>query len=303
LLGDLQPDTSSEMFSADLRFGMFIQRRTDFNFDEPQPLVFTRVYRTQDPQSRPFGIGANDSLDMFLSGQMGSWIDLIREDGSRFRYERSSKTAQIYKPDCDCTGFSHSKLEFIGDVWHLRTDDGWEYLFPYRPELGGAKVTILTGINGPKGQKFEMVRDVSGDLVRVTTPLGSWLRFENDEQHRITSIVDSRGKRIDYAYDTGSRLNHVRDSSGNEESYAYDASGRMVRIVDGSGTVILENKYDGGGDLTQQVLGDGEVMQYEYTRDAPDDILTDRFTDSSGWVSEFKWSHGNFRESLPTPVR
>jgi YD repeat-containing protein len=301
-LGNLTPSTASETFAADLRYGMFIQARTDFYFDEPRPLAFMRVYRTADPQSRPFGVGADDSLDVFLSGEMGSWIDLIREDGSRIHYRRSSLTREIYKTDCQCGEYAHSTLEFDGKLWHLRTQDGWEYLFPYRPELAGARVTILTGINGPKGEKFEMVRDASGDLSRVTTPLGNWLLFKNDAQHRITSIVDSRGRRVDYAYDAAGLLSHVGDSRGNQESYAYDPGGHMSRISDRSGALILENEYDKRGYLTEQDTPDGKAVRYEYTRNAAGEIAHETFTDSSGLISEFRWSSGGYRQSLPTPA-
>jgi len=37
-------------------------------------------------QPRPFGIGANDSLDIFLVGRMGVEVELVNEAGGRIRF-------------------------------------------------------------------------------------------------------------------------------------------------------------------------------------------------------------------------
>ncbi|PYU25851.1 MAG: hypothetical protein DMG32_11305 [Acidobacteria bacterium] len=95
------PDTSSESFITDLKIGLFTERKTDFIFKDDFPLTFSRAYRNLDDHIRPFGIGTNDTLDIFLIGVMGSYIDLILDDGARLHYERdrSAKFAgqQVYR--------------------------------------------------------------------------------------------------------------------------------------------------------------------------------------------------------------
>ncbi len=86
---EIFPQTSARIFEADLTLGLFGYRKTDFHFDGDYPLQFTRAYRNLDEHSRPFGIGANDSLDIFLVGQMGAYIDLIFEDGSRIHFDHA----------------------------------------------------------------------------------------------------------------------------------------------------------------------------------------------------------------------
>jgi hypothetical protein len=79
-------DTKAQLFSTDLSLGLFVQQQTDFNLDDEFPLRFTRVYTSDDDRSRSFGIGATHTLDMFLVGQMGSYVDLCMEDGARIHF-------------------------------------------------------------------------------------------------------------------------------------------------------------------------------------------------------------------------
>jgi hypothetical protein len=90
---EILPQTYTHVFSADLTIGLFIYRKTDFRFDGDCPLQFTRAYRNQDEQSRPLGIGTDDSMDIFLVGQMGSYIDLLFEDGGRVHFVQAPAAA------------------------------------------------------------------------------------------------------------------------------------------------------------------------------------------------------------------
>jgi len=78
------PDTAAQVFSASLGVGLFVQRKTDFAFDDEPALQFSRVYRNQDDRSRAFGIGGSDSL-------ICSWeVSGHRRRSSFFRTERGS---------------------------------------------------------------------------------------------------------------------------------------------------------------------------------------------------------------------
>ena len=57
-----------ETMEVDLRYGLFMDRRTEFYFPDRIPLQLTRVVRTQDSRSRAFGIGGSHSLNIFPVG-------------------------------------------------------------------------------------------------------------------------------------------------------------------------------------------------------------------------------------------
>src|SRR6266851_2047593 len=121
------PKTSTHVFNADLTIGLFIYRKTDFRFDGDCPLQFTRAYRNQDDQSRPFGIGTNDSMDSFLVGQMGSYIDLVFEDGGRVHFVHAPAAAgqkgDTYLRQVN-DGNLFSRAVFTSNSWTIERRDG-----------------------------------------------------------------------------------------------------------------------------------------------------------------------------------
>jgi YD repeat-containing protein len=192
--GKLAPDTNLEVFMADLSLGLFVQRKVDFLLDEDYALAFARSYTNGDDRSRSFGIGTTDSLDIALYGQMGSFIDLVLEDGGRIHFVHANASpgemGDVYRP---APGAEYTDAVYLDGVWTIKSKDGWTYFFPYRPNARDINVTVLTGFVDPKGHKYQMVRDDAGDLLSIMTPSGKWLRFECDEQHRVRRIQDSTG--------------------------------------------------------------------------------------------------------------
>jgi hypothetical protein len=139
--GEALPDPSSAVYSTYLTLGLFGLRVSDVQLGGEFPLNFTRVYRNQDPATRPFGVGTNDSLDIFLVGQMGSYVDLIREDGGRVHFNhtipRSVRLGDTYASGPYAGEFSNSLVVYSGGNWTLIRPDGWRFFFPYRPANPG----------------------------------------------------------------------------------------------------------------------------------------------------------------------
>jgi YD repeat-containing protein len=172
------PDTRSQLFNVYMASGLFVQRRVDFRIDEEFPLELVRAYRNMDDKSRAFGIGGQSSLDIFLVGQMGTYVELILEDGAQVYFDRvkneQSFATQLYRAKpYQGDRFSRAEAIYEKDGWRLKTADGWTYFFPYRPKALSAMVTVLTGFIDPAGHRFEMERDAAGDLMSVKTPGGN----------------------------------------------------------------------------------------------------------------------------------
>jgi len=296
------PNPQAQYFMADLSVGLFIQRQIDFYLDEETPLVFSRMYRNGDDRSRSFGIGANNSLDWFLVGQMGSFIDLVREDGGRSHFvhvdpEDAGGSPQTYRIDPKDPS---TQAVYESGMWRVTSRDGWTYFFPYRPKLEGEKVTILTGFVDPKGRKYEMVRDESGDLVSITTPSGQWLHFENDERHRIRRITGSKGRSVQYGYNSSGQLTRVGDSDGNVASYTYNDRNEMLTVGGASGAPLLTNEYLSSSQISGQTLADGRHFGYSYTFGPQMVIRQNIFQDPNGLLTYFDYvEEGNFLQSLP----
>jgi YD repeat-containing protein len=304
---EIFPQTSARIFEADLTLGLFGYRKTDFHFDGDYPLQFTRAYRNLDEHSRPFGIGANDSLDIFLVGQMGAYIDLIFEDGSRIHFDHAAAAAgqkgDTYQAEpAGGNPFSQSRATYAAGGWTVERSDGWKFYFPYTPHALGANVTVLTGFSDPAGRNYEMVRNKDGDLLSVTTPSGQWLHFEIDENHRFHSISDSSGRTVTYDYDEAGCLTRATDSQGNEEHYTYDDKAQMLSIVLGSDPPMLVNTYDISGNITSQTLPDGRQFVYHYVRPPgarAREVAPDLITHPNGLLTYFENFENGYIQSLP----
>ncbi len=299
-------DVSSEYFAANLWVGHLIQSKTDFYLDGGFPLQFVRTYANKDDQSREFGVGTNDSLDISLAGEPGKYLELTLENGVRTHFDRDASSdsggKQAYRGRADYFGpFSQGRIFMQGYDSEVETTDGWHYLFPYRPAAKAEdKYAVLTGYSDPQGHRFEMQRNDVGDLLRITTPAGKWLNFEHDEQHRFRRIEDSEGRAVNYDYDPGGRLIRVSDSQGHAEVYRYDEKNQMVKVLDGEGHVRMTITYSPDGRITNQTLWDGRSFQYEYRLDKGGKLAQIRFTDPRGYLTLFDYVGSKYMQSLPS---
>jgi YD repeat-containing protein len=303
--GQALPDTNSQVFSADLTLGLLVQRKADFLLDGAFPLQFTRVYRNQDERSRAFGIGGTNSLEIYLIGQMGRYVDLIMEDGARIHFEHDpvqhGQPFDTYLERGGWTGpFANSKVEYLGTTWRLTRRDGWVFFFPYKPKWDGHRITILTSFSDAEGHDYEMKRDDKGNLVDITTPSGAWLHFENDAEDRIRRITSSLGRAVDYEYDRGGRLIRVKDSEGHVDGYSYGDKGAMLTASHETAEPILRNEYFSDGYLKSQIMADGRKFEYTYYRSSRNIIEESGLTDPNGLMTSFLYRNDGYVQSLPT---
>jgi YD repeat-containing protein len=306
---DALPDMNSQMFMADLAVGLFVQRKTDFHLDgDGFPIHLTRAYNSLDERPRAFGIGTSHSLDIFLIGEMGVYVDLIFEDGARIHFRHfSPEPGQVGDYAAEPAAgnpFSKSIAAYVGDRWVIRRKDGWKFYFPYRPKALPSNVTILTGFEDPSGHVYKMERDAFGALLSVTTPAGRWLRSEPDANHRIQRISDSSGRIVKYEYDSLGRLSRVIDSNGKVESYTYNDKAQMLTAAHGKDEIVITNVYDVGGKIERQTMADGREFEYHYVRDSSargNVTIPDLISYPNGLQTNLRYSAAGYMQSLPSP--
>jgi YD repeat-containing protein len=251
--------------------GLFVQRHTDFHFNEAFPTEIVRMYRPQDRQSRAFGIGTSHSFDIFLVGDAEhfSFIDLILADGARIHYRRVSPgtgfaDAIFVSDDQFDNVFSGSRIQWNGHGWEILRQDGWTFVFPASTGARRSQQAALTGIHDASGHAFGLDRNSQGDLLSLTTPEGTSVRFDYDSKARVVRTEDNHGRHLKYEYDDSGRLVQVQDSEGYAERYTYDEQDLMLS-VSVNGRLVLINEYDSSGHLTGQTLSDGRKLAYRYT--------------------------------------
>lgn len=299
-------DVSTEYFGANLWAGLLVQSKTDFYLDGDFPVQFVRTYASSDDESREFGVGTHDSLDISLSGQPGKSMQLTQENGVETHFDRDPRGdrngEQAYLGRPDYFGpFSQARLSMRGYDSELETTLGWHYFFPYRPTAKSeGKYAVLTGYRDAQGHRYEMQRNADGDLLRVTTPDGKWLRFECDQRHRFRRIEDSEGRTVDYDYDAKGRLVEVSDSSGGKESYRYDDRNQMISVLDSGQHTFLTVNYAPDSRIAEETLPDGRPFHYEYEKNAVGQLREIRFTDPRGYVTLFTYAGRRYTQSLPS---
>jgi YD repeat-containing protein len=305
---DAPLDTSSQVFMADLAVGLFIHRKCDFDLNgDAYPIRLTRVYNSFDERSRSFGIGMSHSLDIFLIGEMGVYVDLILESGARIHFRHFSpqpgQAGEYAAEPAAGNPFSKSIATYMGDHWVIQRKDGWKFYFPYRPKALPANVTVLTSFEDPSGHIYKMDRDSFGVLLAVTTPTGRWLHLDPDSEHRIQRISDSTGRVVTYEYDSFGRLWRLTDSTGRVERYSYNEKAQMLTVAHGTDKPVITNVYDVTGKIERQTMADGHKFEYHYVRDwnARGDVhVPDLITYPNGLQTFVNYNGEGYTRSLPS---
>ena len=296
-----------EIMEVDLRYGLFLDRRTEFYIPDKIPLQFTRVLRTQDSRSRAFGIGGTHNLNIFPVGNRWpfTWIEVIMADGGRVHYKRSNWgfgywDATYSDSDSGRSEFSGSKISWNWPGWKLAELGGRTYFFPDGGHLQRPEQSALLAIEDRQGNRLNLPRDSLGNLIRAYSPGGSELDFQYDERGRIKQVRDRGGAHIDYSYDSVGRLIQVKDAAGQMTDYSYDPKNRMIAVMQ-NGNLILSNEYDAADKIIRQTLADGRAYTFNYSLDHAGQVVAADVQDSAGLTWKISMS-GRAQYTLK-PVR
>jgi|SRR5271166_322058 len=282
-----------EIMEVDLRYGLFMDRRTEFYIPDRIPLQFTRVLRTQDSRSRAFGIGGTHNLNIFPVGNSWpfTWMDVVLADGGRIHYKRSNWgfgywDATYLDSDAGSSEFTGSKISWNWPGWKLVELGGRTLYFPDGGHLQRPEQGALLAIEDRQGHRLNLPRDSTGNLIRAHSPDGesyggSELDFSYDQQNRITQVRERNGKHVDYSYDSGGRLVHVKDAGGQVTDYAYDEHNRMITVAQ-NGNLVVSNEYDARDRVIRQTLPDGRTYTFEYSLDQTGQPVAAEVHDSAG---------------------
>jgi YD repeat-containing protein len=295
-----------EIMEVDLRYGLFLDRRTEFYIPDRIPLRFSRVLRTQDSRPRAFGIGGTHNLNIFPVGNTWpfTWMDLIMADGGRVHYKRSNWgfgywDASYSESDFGSSEFSGSKISWNWPGWKLAEQGGRTYYFPDGGSVQRPEQSALLAIENRQGDRLILPRDSAGNLIRARSPDGSELDFQYDGQDRITEIRSRGGDQVDYSYDPGGRLVKVKDGRGRVTEYSYDESNRMTEVIQ-NGVLILRNEYGAGDRVVRQTLPDRRTYTFRYSVDHTGQSVAADVSDSAGLTWKISMTSGTQYTFQPT---
>lgn len=102
-------------------------------------------------------------------------------------------------------------------------------------------------------------------LTKVENSFGASMTISRDANGRIASVADNSGMSVSYAYDANGCLSAVTDAAGEVWTYAYDpATHKMVSKKNPSGNFLIQNTYNGYGQVTNQISSNGQIWRFGY---------------------------------------
>ena len=233
-----------------LSTGIYVHRDVDFALEDTPRVALERTYRSNDRQSRPFGLGANHSYGQFLTGEEPlTSVDLNLEDGGRVHYRPMLEAGRwVLVHDATPSRFLNSHLTWKGSDWLLELSNGSSYRFP-SCDPAAKKVCTVSGYKDPNGREIRMTFDARGNLAKLESEHRHTIEFIYDDHDRVVLGWDDSGRWSTYAYDAPGRLIKTEYSVGVTKEYAYDDHDRLVRYTDGAVTESMA--YDGQGRCSQ----------------------------------------------------
>lgn len=234
------PDDSEETFEFSLRYGLLVDRHTDFSLPDSAPIEFERATRDGWRGPMGFGMSGSHNYDKFLGSDDNMLTtDIIRGDGSRYVLRRMP----TWLP-----AFGFLKVPALAFVKYVDTDFSGNYyelrwhLTPVEnfslARYDGEKETYLpcddrvrcyeTSYRSRDGKELVFQRDAQRRLTKLASPAGQWISLTYGPMDHITEITDNRGRRVMYGYDDRNRLLTVTYPSGEIYSYTYDDSQRLL---------------------------------------------------------------------------
>ena len=289
---------------VDLSTGLFIYEKTDLYVADVMPVALTRTYRTNDLESRAFGIGATHPYEMFLwSANQYSEADLILPDGARIHYVRTSSGVgymdaafehiETATTSATPTAFYKSRIAWNGDGWNLRLRDGLTYVF--------GENAPLREIRDRNGNTIRIVRSPGQPISRVESPNGRWIAFTYSGG-RVTLAKDNIGRTVAYTYDASGRLWKVTDAASGVTEYTYDTAHRMKTIKDPRNIVFLTNDYDANGRVILQTQADATTYEFAWTLGPTGNVTQVQVTNPRDIVDRYTFNADKYVMSLTEGV-
>ena len=183
-----------------LSTGQFTHTERDLAVSDVLSVALDRTYNSLDLNRRAFGVGWNHGFNIMLfSSNMYQTVDLVLPNNARVRYNRisagNSYSTAVFRADVPGE-YNGSTIRWVGG-WDLQFRNGRKWRFPeYAP---------ISEISDPNGNKIVITRASGGQVSRIDSPNGRWIRFDYNS-FGVSSATDNGGRRFVYSYDGSGRL-------------------------------------------------------------------------------------------------
>ena len=282
---------------VDCPTGIFLHGGTDLRVNDVLPIQVSRVYRTNDNQSRAFGVGTNlgYSLTLFqTSAASQQELDVVLPDGGKLPFFLvSGSNPSTWTHTSTPTEYFGATLVLVNTPtphWVLTRRDGTQLTFLSENVVASP----LSSIRDRNGNTITLTYAHSTNtnaypsvLTQITSPSGRYIRLFYDSFGRINLAEDDAGRQVSYAYDAQNHLSSVTDANGKTEQYGYDpVTNNMNLVTDRRGNAMVQNVFDANGRVLQQTLADGAIWKFSYALNPNGTVAQTTVTDPRQYVRQ-----------------
>ncbi len=169
-------------------------------------------------------------------------------------------------------------------------------------DVRGRLRTRAVSAGNPPAETTAFDYDNAGQLVKVTLPDGSFLRYQYDAAHRLTEIADGLGNVIQYTLDAmGNRIKEdvfdPADRLVRTQRRIYDAHNRLYNDIGAAGQMSVY-LYDLNGNLKTTI--DPLSRNTAFSYDALNRLLNS--TDAAGGVTRYVYDAKDRLVSVQDPI-
>jgi YD repeat-containing protein len=302
----LVPDGSRwDLFEVSFMSAWVLPIVTDVYVVGTMPLAFTRTYRTLDDLSYRTKIYLMDVYDPCLRGEHHPYssAEWNLPDDLTIPYRRVSPGTgfedAIFEHKFPIPIFGGSRVAWNGGGWDMSLADGTTYMTPEAGNATRPSQSSLVGIFDRDGNEVRLKRESNGNLVRIESPGGGWIRITYSE-NRMIRVENNTGDKVDYDYDRAIRLRRTTNSQGITRDYAYDAQNHLLKVVDSKAGPLLEAAYDSGGKIVEATLGGTSSYYFSYEQDERGYVLQANVIGPQSDVTRVRIGDGSYTvEKLP----
>ncbi len=272
----LVPDgTKLDVYEIGLEGG-FTHIKTDLYISDVMPLAFTRCVGPLDDWAKRNRVYVAHVYDMFMFGDRRpyTYLNWQLADRQQVHFQRVSPGTSyddaVFESTSEDRTFSKARVAWNGWGWDLNFSSGLTLLSPEAYYSEHTQTQSVVGIFDGQGREVKLTRESNGDLRKIVSPSGGWLKFDYS-RGRLTDAVSSLGDSTKYSYDGEGRLVSVVYSAGSTLRYSYDSENRVVEIEGSPGGILVKNKY-GSTDSIEQIEVDGGTYRIRRLVDDADVI-------------------------------
>lgn len=255
---------------------------------------------------RPSGVF--DSLEQYQPGK----FRLLMNDGSIYFFDNAThkKLTKIQDRNNNAIALAYTDtlLAQITDPSGRTLQFNWT----------NGRMTRLVDPNITPSRQVLYEYDNQGNPVKVMDPLGNFMEYRYDDEHKITAVINQNGipvnieynsltavrrliscvstKTITYNYDL--RRSYVVETVGGNEqitTYQYDAQGRLTNQFGNCCGYDVKFEYDANNNVTKRTDANGNATTYTY--DAKGNVLKEIDPDGNAEIYTYE-PNFNFLKSL-----